>query len=98
MAQSIGALLSNTLGISWSDPTEQPGAAPAGGSSADVCVPNIGPEERRRRLIGGAVALGVGVGLAGLMVVADVDRWWRVALLLPFWSASLGYFQAAEKT
>ena len=63
-----------------------------------ACVPNIGPRERRKRSLGGVVALVVGVGLALFMISADVARAWRLALFLPFWFGALGVFQAREKT
>jgi len=59
---------------------------------------NIGPRERRRRLIAGVAALvAAGSGLAALIALG-VPRVWRVALVLPFWFGALGLAQARGRT
>lgn len=42
--------------------------------------------------------LAVGAGIALALILAGVDRWWRIGLFLPFWIGALGVFQAREKT
>jgi hypothetical protein len=59
-----------------------------------VCPPNIGPAERRKRVIVGVVALAVCVGAALLLSLDGAPRNWRLLLFLPFWTAALGIFQA----
>lgn len=59
---------------------------------------NIGPRERRKRLAMGAAMLGVGVGTAAALILGGTYRWWRVGLVLPFWLAALGGFQAQANT
>ncbi len=63
-----------------------------------VSIPNIGPRERRSRLLFGAAALAVAVILAIALVVTGAPRPWRLALFLPLWPAALGFFQAWGKT
>jgi hypothetical protein len=63
-----------------------------------VCIPNIGPGERRKRLRMGVMALGASVLLAAALVVGGADRRWRLVVFLPLWLAALGIFQATEKT
>jgi hypothetical protein len=59
---------------------------------------NIGPKERRLRLVIGVVMLLVAfAGLVGLIRLG-VHPAWRVVLFLPFWLAALGYLQARERT
>jgi len=66
--------------------------------SADICIPNIGPRERRRRLMVG-IAMFVIVGLvAALLIATGAPRPWRVFVLFPAWVGSIGMFQAKEKT
>lgn len=73
-------------------------AGGSAGAAADACIPNIGPRERRRRLQAGMVGLAVALmGLAVLMIVG-VGRVWRLVLVVPFWAAALGVFQARDKT
>jgi hypothetical protein len=64
----------------------------------NVCIPNIGVRERKKRLTFGLVALGVSVVLAGALLGRGASRLSRLTLLLPLWMASLGYFQARGKT
>ncbi len=59
-----------------------------------VCPPNIGPAERRKRLIVAVAALAVCVGAALLLSLDGAPRYWRLLLFLPFWTAALGLFQA----
>jgi hypothetical protein len=59
---------------------------------------NIGPREERKRLTMGAATLAVSAGIAIGLISSGVDRWWRLALFFPFWTATLGIFQALEQT
>lgn len=62
------------------------------------CIANIGPRERRRRLVFGLVSLVVGALALAVLVALDVSRVWRLLLFVPFAGATVGYFQAREKT
>jgi tetrahydromethanopterin S-methyltransferase subunit C len=57
---------------------------------------NLGPNEQRKRLIFGAAALAGALGLAVAGVTSTVFQ--RVLLFALFWVATLGFFQAKEKT
>jgi len=64
----------------------------------DDCIPNIGPEQRRKR-----VRIGVQLGLVSAvltvaMVALGAPRAARLLLLLPFWITGITLFQAREKT
>ena len=59
---------------------------------------NIGPRERRKRLLTGAVVLIVGFAGLGVLIGAGLHPAWRLGLFVPFWLAALGYFQARERT
>ena len=61
-------------------------------------VANIGTVGRRRRLIGGAFWLLLGVVGTGLIARAHARAWWYALLLLPFTLAALGFFQASAHT
>jgi hypothetical protein len=63
-----------------------------------VCIPNIGPKERRKRLTGGIVALVVGGVLALVLILSGQVVWTRLLLFLPFYGGFVGVFQAREKT
>jgi len=64
--------------------------------AARVC--NIGTGERRKRLVFGIVAFGVGIVIAVLLVVARAPLVWRLPLFLVFYAGALGVFQARDKT
>jgi hypothetical protein len=66
--------------------------------SKPLRVVNIGPRERRKRLVFGVVALGVGAAIAVLLVLINAPLVWRVPLFVPFFVGALGVFQAREKT
>lgn len=61
-------------------------------------VANIGAGGRRKRLMFGLVALGVGVVIAALLIAVGAPRIWRLPLFLVFYVAALGIFQARDKT
>lgn len=63
-----------------------------------ACIPNIGPNERRRRFIWGATTLGASVLIVAALALAGADKRWRLAVFLPLWIAALGVLQAREKT
>lgn len=45
----------------------------------------------------GVAMLAVGIGIAVALLVAGVDRWWRLGVVLPFWMGALGVFQAQAR-
>jgi hypothetical protein len=63
-----------------------------------ICIPNIGPKERRRRLVGGIATLVMAVVLGAVLFVIGADRWWRLALFPLFYIGMAGVFQWREKT
>ena len=65
---------------------------------AVACIPNIGPNGRRRRFIWGVMALAASVLLVAALAVGGADRRWRLVVFLPLWIAALGVLQAREKT
>lgn len=67
-------------------------------SDSQVCIANIGPQQRRMRLMFGLVMFAFGSVVAALMIFSRVDRLWRSALFLPCYMGAVGYFQARDKT
>jgi hypothetical protein len=63
-----------------------------------TCIPNIGPRERRRRLVVGIVMFAIALIVAGGLVLAGAPRAWRLFVLFPAWVGSIGVCQAKEKT
>ena len=69
-----------------------------GVSTTTTGVGNLGVRQRRRRLVMGVVALGVGMAMVAALIALDVDRGWRVLAALPFWAGALGLLQANANT
>jgi uncharacterized membrane protein len=67
-------------------------------TEGSVCIPNIGPRQRRQRIIGGIVGLVIAVGVAGVLLAMGVSRPVRLAVFVPFFAGTTGLFQAREKT
>ena len=64
----------------------------------EVCIPNIGPKERQKRLFAGVTGLTAGVVL---FVIIQTFSWplWTNLLTLPlFLFAGIGFFQWKDKT
>ena len=64
----------------------------------DACTPNISALERRKRLVGGIVALVIALGILGALMLIGASRWWRLALYPVFAGATVGFFQWRDKT
>ena len=63
-----------------------------------ICIANISPAERQKRLQFGIVQLIVTLGVLALLIVLHLNPLWRLPLLFLFWAAAIGYFQARDKT
>lgn len=64
----------------------------------DVCIANISPLERQKRLRFGLTQFLITLVVLGAMLAFGVDRLWRLPLLFLFWASAVGYFQARDKT
>ena len=67
-------------------------------SGEEVCLINIGPKERRHRMIFGIVGYVFSGIIAAVLVATRVNRLWRITLFLPFLMGGFGVFQATGKT
>jgi hypothetical protein len=66
--------------------------------SREVCIPNIGPAERKKRLWAGSIILFIAALIALALVFAPLDRAWRLLAFVPFWAGATSLFQVHEKT
>lgn len=64
----------------------------------EVCIANISPVEREKRLRFGIQQLIVTLVILVLLILLHVNPLWRLPLLFMFWAAAVGYFQARDKT
>ena len=59
---------------------------------------NLGPRERRKRLLLGIVSLGIAAAVAFAAVAFEWPRATRLVVFMPLWMAALGLTQAREST
>jgi hypothetical protein len=63
-----------------------------------ACIPNIGPRERRRRLIGGVVMLAIAGLLMAALITRGASRGWRASAFVPLLFAGICFLQVQQKT
>lgn len=78
--------------------TEKIAFNPEGIGSGEVCIANISPAERQKRMRFGIVQLAITLVILAVLVVLDVNPLWRLLLYFLFSAAAAGYFQAKDKT
>jgi uncharacterized membrane protein len=59
---------------------------------------NLGPVQRRRRLVIGATGLLAGVVLVGALIGLGASPGWLLLAFAPFFVGALGVIQARERT
>ncbi len=64
----------------------------------EVCIANISPRERMKRLIGGVIPFVLALGILTLLLAIHADRLWRLPLFILFVGAASGFFQWRDKT
>jgi hypothetical protein len=67
-------------------------------ADGDVCIVNIGPRERRRRMTFGVIGAAIALAIGGALIGAHVGRAWRLVVILPWLVAGIGVLQATGKT
>lgn len=63
-----------------------------------TAIANIGPRERRKRLVVGIAALAVSIVISFLFVLTGVRPLFRLPLFIPLFVGALGFFQARDRT
>ena len=69
-----------------------------GHDDTELCIPNISPRERLKRLIGGVIPFVIAVAILGWLMAINASRLWRLPLFLLFAVAASGFFQWRDKT
>jgi hypothetical protein len=64
----------------------------------EVCIANISPRERLKRLIGGVIPFALALGILTWQISTNADRLWRFPLFILFVAAASGFFQWRDKT
>ena len=68
------------------------------GERGEVCIANISPRERLKRLISGVIPFVIALATLSWLISMDADRIWRLPLFLLFVAAGSGFFQWRDKT
>lgn len=64
-----------------------------------ACIPNIGPRQRRRRLVLGIASFAAAAALgAAVLALGSPSYWLRAAVFLPLYGGMLGVLQYRERT
>lgn len=64
----------------------------------EVCIANISPRERKKRLKFAISQFIVTLVILGAMIALDLHPLWRLALLFLFSASTVSYFQVLDKT
>jgi hypothetical protein len=65
---------------------------------SDVCIPNISPKERRKRVQFAIQYFLFTLVVLGALVAFDANPLWRLPLFFLFSAATTSFFQARDKT
>ena len=77
---------------------QQNDLSPENDEVGEVCIANISPLERRKRLVFGIKQFLFTLVVLAVMIVLHLNPFWRLSLLFLFWASAVGYFQALDKT
>ncbi len=64
----------------------------------EVCIANISPKERRRRLNFGIAQFVISLVILAVLLIIGADKVWRLPLFFLFGAAASGFFQWRDKT
>ena len=64
----------------------------------EVCIANISPKEREKRLRFGIIQFAVSLLILAVLLLLGVDKVWRLPLFFMFGAAAAGFFQWRDKT
>lgn len=82
----------------FSDSPQKITLNPEGNEPADVCIPNISPAERKKRMNFGILQLVITFIILAAMLAFGADKLWRLPLFAMFSSGAVSIFQALDKT
>lgn len=74
------------------------GFSDADQGGGEVCIANISPLERRKRLRFAIRQLIVTLAILGVLIMLGLHPFWRLPLFFLFSAATTSYFQVLDKT
>ena len=87
--------MANTQALFFPDPNF---SLPPNEEIGEVCIPNISPRERKKRVRFAVRQLASTLFVLGVLVWLDVNPLWRLPLFFMFSAATTSYIQALDKT
>ena len=75
-----------------------PSLSPRGNEIGEVCIANISPQERKKRMRFGIRQFVTTLIILGILIALHVNPLWRLLLFFMFSAASTSYIQALDKT
>lgn len=84
--------------VQFSDATPKIVFNPEGNDSGNVCIANISPAERKKRMRFGIVQFVFGAILLVVLLLLGADKDWRLPLFMIFAAGGSSIFQALDKT
>lgn len=82
----------------FSDSTPKIVFNPEGNEPAEVCIANISPRERKKRMCFGIMQFVFGIVILAAMLLFGADKVWRLPLFIVFAAGASSIFQALDKT
>lgn len=82
----------------FSDSTPKITLNPEGNEPADVCIANISPKERQKRMQFGIMQIVFGIIILTILLLLGADNAWRLPLFFIFAAGASSIFQALDKT
>lgn len=82
----------------FSDSTPKIILNPEGNEPADVCIANISPKERQKRMQFGIMQIVFGIIILTILLLLGADNAWRLPLFFIFAAGASSIFQALDKT
>ena len=75
-----------------------PSSSPSENEIGEVCIANISPQERKKRMRFGIQQFVTALIILGILIALDVNPLWRLLLFFMFSAATTSYIQALDKT
>jgi hypothetical protein len=88
------------LNVKFSDPNlgVDSFSIPEDEGAYEVCIANISPKERKKRLRFGINQFAISLVILAALLLLGVDKVWRLPLFFMFGAAAAGFFQWRDKT
>jgi hypothetical protein len=79
--------------------TNDTGQTPGGDvEPGQVCIANISPRERQKRLRYGIIGLVISLVVLLILLATGANHWWRLVLFFLISGSATGFFQWKDKT